>query len=98
MVAVAGDPLEGLGEFGEVAHRAVWGADLGHVGDGDDLFAVAVGDGGSVLGHEFRGDVAAVVFVVEGESLVAKIAACDPLCLGADPMAGTRRSAMPGSV
>jgi hypothetical protein len=51
--------------------------DFGDVGDWHYLFAVAVGDGGAALGHEFRCDVTAVVFVVEGECLVAEIAEVD---------------------
>ena len=71
LVAVAEDPFEGLCEFGEVAHLASWSTKCRDVGGGVDGFVVAVGDGGAALGHEFGGDVVAVVFVVQGEALVA---------------------------
>jgi hypothetical protein len=69
LVLVAADPLECLGELGQVVEGDLWESDFGDVGDVSELVAVAGVDGGVVGGNEFAGDVAPVGFVVEIQAL-----------------------------
>jgi hypothetical protein len=69
LVLVAANPLECLGELGQVVEGSLWESDYGDVGDVSVLVAVTGVNGGVVGGHEFAGDVASVGFVVEVESL-----------------------------
>jgi hypothetical protein len=69
LVLVAADPLECLGELGEVVEGDLWESDFGDVGDVSELVAVTGVNRGVVGGHKFAGDVTSIGFVVEVELL-----------------------------